>query len=1052
MFFTREDILKIQQALLQLGVKDSELPNAEHVTYDDILSIVQDGENKQIRVKDFCNQISLWRREDFINITDKYDEHYISLIKAISLVPILQRKDGLVITFQDVEDNWEIYQFRGNITEFFEEDKWFDLYDYRNDIIQSIVPDEEDLTASAPDKNGNSLVSLKDRIYNPTSFSGKGYKILRKNLQPVNIAITKIKVEFTPSSDGTLSFSINGKETQVSVSVSTDNTTILVADKIVSKLTETMTEYEISKDSSTIILTRKFGGSVTPSLFSASTTGVVCTIIDSTKIDIRNILTPAMINLPNTIYEVRYEFDLNGETIEMQEGCTLKFEGGMFKNGTINFNDTKIINNLFTHINPSLSYNVKFKNDKSEICVDDFGADPNGIKLSTEAINKAIQYCSYNKITRPIQFYGKYLIDDVIMLESNITLSGNNSELYWNKLKGTKVFGTDLFNKDGYKNITIKGFKVDCDNAWTYIYEDGKDKSIPRGVFALSNIDGLKILDCKRTYPSLIQPVWLFDCSNVIIEGCQFIKTLTAEQASGESNGIWVSNGNKAIENIEIRNCYVKGYRDGCIEIYMMKGIMDDWSKTDFSPVKNVNIHDNHLVGGSYAITMGIAGLNDDGSLKSYIENTIVSNNIIEDSSIIYRINCKGSHIIKNNTFIYNAFSSSAIFSINFDHYEGSKLGTVLISGNHGYGECVNGAMIIGKCNKLIVCNNTFNNRYLASNSAIELRGPVALGAYFTNNYFKGNTVLNLQNSMAKTSIQLVNNYLGGYQCISLQDTGNPYVLKLFNNYMDCELVVTKSSSTIIDKSSVFSNNLIGAGFENTWNTPMFSIEGAGVNQVITKSSSSYMTNGNKPDKVYEGYGYVIANQNGYGGFVLGTSQNLPMIINKGEALTLRGTNLPSEGLGTKVKMLGNIESAPTNVLNEDNKGYIYYDTNKKCTIEWDGNKWVPVDNKTGTTEERPTFNTTEAPIYKGMLYYDRTLNRPIWWNGSSWVDKDGNPADAKKQGTTEQRPSSVQIGYIYKDTTLGKLILWNGTSWVNMDGTKLAATTSNEQTAESPL
>ena len=73
MFFTREDILKIQQALLQLGVKDSELPSVESVTYDDILSIVQDGKNKQISIKDFFNQLSLWRREDFINITDKYN-------------------------------------------------------------------------------------------------------------------------------------------------------------------------------------------------------------------------------------------------------------------------------------------------------------------------------------------------------------------------------------------------------------------------------------------------------------------------------------------------------------------------------------------------------------------------------------------------------------------------------------------------------------------------------------------------------------------------------------------------------------------------------------------------------------------------------------------------------------------------------------------------------------------------------------------------------------------------------------------------------------------
>lgn len=334
MFFTREDILKIQQALFKVSVKDSELPNAEPVTPNDIISIVQNGKNKQIGVKDFFNQISLWKREDFINITDKYDEHYISLTKAINLVPILQRKDGLVITFQDVEGNWEIYQFRGNITEFFEENKWFNLYDYKNNIVQSIVPDEEDLTASTPDENGISLVSLKDRVYDPISFSGKGYKILRKNVQPINIAVTKIKVECTPSSDGILSFSINGKETQVSVSVSTDNTTILVADKIVSKLTETMTEYEVSKDASMITLTRKFGGSITPSVFSVSTTGIVCTITDSTKKELRNILTPVMINQPNTIYEIRYDFDLNGMLL-VDRNIEFVDNGGSLLNGKI---------------------------------------------------------------------------------------------------------------------------------------------------------------------------------------------------------------------------------------------------------------------------------------------------------------------------------------------------------------------------------------------------------------------------------------------------------------------------------------------------------------------------------------------------------------------------------------------------------------------------------------------------------------------------------------------------------------------------------------------
>ena len=349
MFFTREDILKIHNALLQLGVKDSELPNAEPVTYDDTLSIVQEGKNKQIGIKDFFNQISLWKKEDFINITDKYDKYNISLLEAINLVPTLQRKNGLVITFQDVEGNWEIYQFRGNITEFFNIEKWFNLYDYRNNIIQSIVPDEEDLTASTPDKNGNSLVYLKDRVYDPTSFSGKGYKILRKNIQSVNIASTKINITEVPSTDGTLSFTINGKETQIAVSATTDNTTALVAQKVATAFQESITEYEVSIDASLITLTRKSSGSVTPSIFSASTTGVVCTITDSIKREFRNILMSNMINQSNTIYEIRYNFDLDGKTITIPNNCVLYFTSGKFYNGSINMDNT-IVSTLYEDV------------------------------------------------------------------------------------------------------------------------------------------------------------------------------------------------------------------------------------------------------------------------------------------------------------------------------------------------------------------------------------------------------------------------------------------------------------------------------------------------------------------------------------------------------------------------------------------------------------------------------------------------------------------------------------------------------------------------------
>ena len=51
----------------------------------------------------------------------------------------------------------------------------------------------------------------------------------------------------------------------------------------------------------------------------------------------KNVLTQEMINEPNTIYEIRYDFDLNGVAITIPERCELKFNGGSFNNGDIDF-------------------------------------------------------------------------------------------------------------------------------------------------------------------------------------------------------------------------------------------------------------------------------------------------------------------------------------------------------------------------------------------------------------------------------------------------------------------------------------------------------------------------------------------------------------------------------------------------------------------------------------------------------------------------------------------------------------------------------------------
>lgn len=52
----------------------------------------------------------------------------------------------------------------------------------------------------------------------------------------------------------------------------------------------------------------------------------------------KNILTQDMINQSNTIYEIRYDFDLNKEEIIIPKGCVLDFQGGSLNNGNIKGN------------------------------------------------------------------------------------------------------------------------------------------------------------------------------------------------------------------------------------------------------------------------------------------------------------------------------------------------------------------------------------------------------------------------------------------------------------------------------------------------------------------------------------------------------------------------------------------------------------------------------------------------------------------------------------------------------------------------------------------
>lgn len=70
--------------------------------------------------------------------------------------------------------------------------------------------------------------------------------------------------------------------------------------------------------------------------------GIGRTILRKNMVDGVNVLTQEMINSANTRYIIQYDYDLNGQTINIPEGCVLQFEGGRFHNGVINGVNTSI--------------------------------------------------------------------------------------------------------------------------------------------------------------------------------------------------------------------------------------------------------------------------------------------------------------------------------------------------------------------------------------------------------------------------------------------------------------------------------------------------------------------------------------------------------------------------------------------------------------------------------------------------------------------------------------------------------------------------------------
>ena len=466
----------------------------------------------------------LMRRKGLWISYDKEGTLYTEYFKLSTL-------DAMIDSYWESDDNWETIpnlEFVRNeasklpdgiVTPEKLSPALQELIKQNNNITN--LPDDEDLE----EKCG--VIKFKDRDYNPYISSGKGYKILRKNWVGGYNVLTQDMIN-KENTIYEIRYDFDLREKEITI----PNNCVLIYNGGIIKngtlvcnntiLDERIIDYRYLKGTYESI--DKLNKSYNNDNISGLGKIRLRKNINSGK----NILTQDMINVPNTIYYIEYDYDLNEAEITIPEGCILNFIGGSFKNGILNGNNIKIVSELYKIFDINISFK---KNIISYIYPEWFGAKGDGITDDTLPIQQSINNL-HNKGVLKLR-NKTYSINGIdLTLNSNIGIEGDNDNTTpW--VNQTVL----LCNKN--TNVFIKIVDTDYpDNQVPTIF--GKSISI-KNVFINSNNKAM--VGINMNYDIKLSDVYVRNCiqDGIVFEAQSYPLYLTRVSSSNNGrHGIYV--------------------------------------------------------------------------------------------------------------------------------------------------------------------------------------------------------------------------------------------------------------------------------------------------------------------------------------------------------------------------------------------------------------------------------------------------------------------------------------------------------------------------------
>lgn len=767
----------------------------------------------------------------------------------------------------------------------------------------------------------------------------------------------------------------------------------------------------------------------------------------------KNILTSDMISQSNTTYEIRYDFDLNGVTINIPDDCILKFEGGSLNNGTLKF--ISIINIIGKGIKDNLNITSNINNQI--INADIF--ETTDLSIILTALNDIRQRKIDSKVASTLYV--------TLKLTNNIYYINKDTDISNVKIIGLGQYTSAIYLRNGQcystsakclwcEKLTVILDKNNDTDAAIFIYAREASETISRGVCYLNDINFLCLANNRLS--DFQSPTTFGEQNNakafycdasqgfypLTIKNINILRYKYGIYLDGKDTG-WITIGR--LENIYINKTHIGIYLQKITGISLTNISID--CDDEYVETDNYANYAMYLKNVYTCSIVNFENFNDSGDHRKKVyaiysincTNVIVNGNSIE--GVIYDdkdfsnyiINARFHSLYRPNIigqYFLNIDQSKKISPIRFTDINQDLSNCVVDIDNNSYLKISYGNPLIFKfehkasssgfylmfkhrsnCNSFDstpVPGGSIADKNTGNYAEFQYNNKEEEFAYLYVTYNKSNEYAIQINTGTEGYINYIN-----IESLRIVDNGISFAA------LNCNRILLNNKYAI---ASLFKNFIEKTFEDSNINTMECCLDSYSISKFIISRLNS---------------GYVIRFNNFE---YKGQAGDLMYVLSKLK-IVITGINLFSESYenyNDDSEPIGSVEILNNCILSNGIK-YLM------CTTDNDiHGDYITIDNKnisffnkkilpTDTNLDLMGYNipTIETGTNRGFMFFDSNKNQIKVWDGKQWVKQSVLNDDFIVDSA--HRPTNPQTGCQIYDMNLKKPIWWTGEKWVNSMG-----------------